>query len=34
VAVGDRSKIEPEIRKLNLGEIEIRDRQGNLQTLK
>jgi len=32
VAVGDRRRIEPEIRKLNLGEIEIRDKQDNLQS--
>lgn len=32
VAVGDRSKIEPAIRKLDLGQIEIRDRDGNLIT--
>jgi zinc protease len=32
VAVGDRNKIEPEIRKLNVGPIEIRDLGGNLQT--
>jgi zinc protease len=29
VAVGDRSKIEPELSKLNLGPIEIRDADGN-----
>jgi zinc protease len=29
VAVGDRSKIEPELQKLNLGPIEIRDPEGN-----
>jgi len=29
VAVGDRSKIEPELEKLNLGPIEIRDPAGN-----
>ncbi|MBN1566484.1 MAG: insulinase family protein [Acidobacteria bacterium] len=29
VAVGDRGKIEPELRKLNLGPIEIRDSAGN-----
>ena len=29
VAVGDRSKIEPELAKLNLGPIEIRDPGGN-----
>ena len=28
VAVGDRSKIEPEIRKLNLGSVEVRDAEG------
>lgn len=28
IAVGDRSKIEPELRKLNLGTIEIRDDTG------
>lgn len=32
VAVGDRTRIEPEIKKLNLGETEIRDKQGNLQS--
>jgi hypothetical protein len=25
LCVGDRAKIEPELRKLNLGEVEIRD---------
>jgi zinc protease len=29
VAVGDRRKIEPELEKLNLGPIEIRDPSGN-----
>lgn len=29
VAVGDRSRIEPELSKLNLGPIEIRDADGN-----
>jgi zinc protease len=28
VAVGDRAKIEPEIRKLNLGTVEVRDAEG------
>jgi hypothetical protein len=28
VAVGDRAKIEPEIRKLNLGQIEFQDPEG------
>jgi len=28
IAVGDRSKIEPELRKLNLGTLEIRDPEG------
>jgi len=28
VAVGDRTKIEPELRKLNLGAVEIRDAEG------
>ncbi len=28
IAVGDRSKIEPELRKLNLGAVEIRDAEG------
>ena len=28
IAVGDRSKIEPEIRKLNLGTVEVRDAEG------
>jgi len=28
VAVGDRAKIEPQLRKLNLGEIEARDTEG------
>ena len=31
IAVGDRTKIEPELRKLNLGLIEIRDAEGNLK---
>src|SRR5688572_13449889 len=30
IAVGDLEKIEPEIKKLNLGAIEIRDEQGNV----
>ncbi len=30
VAVGDRTKIEPELAKLNLGSVEIRDADGNL----
>jgi zinc protease len=30
VIVGDRAKIEPELRKLNLGTIEFRDADGNL----
>ena len=30
VAVGDRGKIEPEIRKLNLGTIEIRDAEAKV----
>ena len=29
IAVGDRSKIEPEIRKLNLGTVEVRTADGN-----
>ena len=28
IAVGDRAKIEPELRKLNLGTVEIRDPEG------
>ena len=32
VAVGDRAKIEPELRKLNLGPIEIRDAEGNVKS--
>jgi zinc protease len=28
VAVGDRAKIEPQLKKLNLGEIEVRDTEG------
>lgn len=28
IAVGDRAKIEPELKKLNLGVIEIRDAEG------
>ena len=28
IAVGDRAKIEPELRKLNLGVVEIRDPEG------
>ncbi len=31
VAVGDRAKIEPELAKLNLGPVEIRDADGNLK---
>jgi len=31
VAVGDRRQIEPEIKKLNLGSIEVRDMEGHLQ---
>jgi zinc protease len=31
VAVGDRDRIEPELSKLNLGPIEIRDARGNLK---
>ena len=30
IAVGDRAKIEPELRKLNLGPIEVRDVEGKL----
>jgi zinc protease len=30
VAVGDRGKIEPELRKLNLGAVEIRDAEGKV----
>ena len=30
VAVGDRAKIQPELEKLNLGPIEIRDASGDL----
>jgi zinc protease len=30
VAVGDRKVIEPELRKLNLGPIEVRDPQGRV----
>ena len=30
VAVGDRAKIEPELAKLNLGTVEIRDADGNV----
>jgi len=30
VVVGDRAKVEPEIRKLNLGTIEYRDADGNV----
>ena len=30
VAVGDREKIEPELKKLDLGAIEIRDESGDL----
>jgi len=32
VAVGDRAKIEPELRKLNLGQIEFQDAEGNAVT--
>ena len=32
VAVGDRAKIEPELRKLNLGPIEILDAEGNVRS--
>ncbi len=32
VAVGDRAKIEPELRKLNLGSIQIRDAEGNVKS--
>ena len=28
IAVGDRAKIEPELRKLNLGDVQIRDSEG------
>jgi hypothetical protein len=28
VVVGDRSKIEPALQKLNIGTIEVRDREG------
>jgi zinc protease len=31
VAVGDRAKIEPQLLKLNLGNIEIRDADGNVK---
>ena len=31
VAVGDRKKIEPELAKLRLGPIEIRDADGNVK---
>jgi len=30
LAVGDRAKIEPDLKKLNLGKIEIRDSDGRL----
>jgi zinc protease len=30
VAVGDRAKIQPELEKLNLGPIELRDESGDL----
>ena len=30
LAVGDRAKIEPDLKKLNLGKIEIRDTEGKL----
>jgi zinc protease len=30
LAVGDRAKIEPDLEKLNLGKIEIRDTEGKL----
>jgi len=29
VAVGDRAKVEPELAKLNLGPVEVRDAEGN-----
>jgi hypothetical protein len=32
VAVGDRAVIEPELRKLNLGTVEIRDPEGRPAT--
>jgi len=31
VAVGDRKRILPQLRKLKLGEIEVRDTEGQLQ---
>jgi zinc protease len=31
IAVGDRAKIEPELAKLNLGPVEIRDVDGNVK---
>jgi zinc protease len=31
IAVGDRAKIEPELKKLNLGAEEIRDADGNIK---
>jgi zinc protease len=31
IAVGDRAKIEPQLRKLNLGAVEIRDADGNVK---
>ena len=31
IAVGDRTKIEPDLRALNLGPIEIRDADGNVK---
>jgi len=30
VAVGDRAKIEPELEKLNLGPVEVRDESGDM----
>jgi len=30
LAVGDRAKIEPDLKKLNLGKIEIRDAEGRI----
>jgi len=30
IAVGDRAKIEPELRKLDLGPVEIRDAEGKI----
>jgi zinc protease len=34
IAAGDRAKIEPQLKKLNLGPIELRDADGNLITAK